>query len=159
MPPFKDDVQRALRQARKEKGKQRIAEDRAEAAETWECVTLLLEKAKEAGDVSEEKAERVSEAIRRKFKKELAPPEEEPMDIEKEVPDHLKCSISWEPLLDPVVTPAGLTYEKAVLLDHLRRGNNFEPTTREPLRAEQLYPNKGVRDAVDIYAEEHPECF
>jgi STIP1 homology and U-box containing protein 1 len=165
MPPFKDDIQRAMRLARKEKGKQRIEADRAEATEAWECVCLLLKKARVAGELSGEKAERVSAAVRGKFALELAAGEGG-MDVEgqekleiPEVPEHLKCPLSWEPLLDPVVAPSGLTYEKAVILDHLRRGNKFEPVTREPLTADQLYPNKGVRDAVDIYAEEHPECF
>jgi len=81
------------------------------------------------------------------------------IDDTHEVPEHLQCKISFEPLIDPVITPGGLTYERSVILDHLRRGNNFEPVTREPLRADQLYPNKSIRDAVDLYAEEHPECF
>ena len=135
-----------------------MAEKKDAATETYETLSGLLTKAHEAGEVSHDKFERVSTKLRAQFAAEIEQ-EEDGMDVEKEVPEHLQCMISWAPLLDPVITPGGLTYEKSVILDHLRRGNNFEPVTREPLRADQLYPNKAIRDAVDIYAEEHPECF
>lgn len=39
----------------------------------------------------------------------------------KQVPDHLCCPITMDILRDPVITPAGITYERSVLLQHLKR--------------------------------------
>jgi hypothetical protein len=38
-----------------------------------------------------------------------------------QVPDHLCCKITLDVFRDPVITPSGITYERAVLLDHLNR--------------------------------------
>ena len=37
-----------------------------------------------------------------------------------QVPDHLCCKITLDIFRDPVITPSGVTYERAVLLDHLQ---------------------------------------
>jgi STIP1 family protein 1 len=34
------------------------------------------------------------------------------------VPDYLCCKITLDILRDPVITPSGVSYERAVLLDH-----------------------------------------
>jgi len=155
LPPFKDDVQKALRQARKQRGKESKEQHRQKASEAYNCLLGLLKKAK--GELGDETYKQVSVELHKQFKTDLEVQTD--IDDTHEVPEHLQCKISFEPLIDPVITPGGLTYERSVILDHLRRGNNFEPVTREPLRADQLYPNKSIRDAVDLYAEEHPECF
>jgi len=64
------------------------------------------------------------------------------------VPDYLCCKISLEIFNDPVITPCGITYEKALLLDHLRKVGPFEPTTRKPLQTDQLVPNLTIKEAV-----------
>jgi len=154
IPPFKDDVQKAMRKCRKQLW-QRDREVRHEkASEAFTSLVGLLEKAR--GELGEDKFRRVSDELQHQFKADLEMALDE---SEREVPEHLQCKITWAPLVDPVITPAGLTYERSVLLDHLRRGNHFEPVTRERLMETQLYPNKAIRDAVDAYAEEHPECF
>jgi STIP1 family protein 1 len=38
-----------------------------------------------------------------------------------QVPDHLCCKITLDVFRDPVITPSGITYERAVILDHLNR--------------------------------------
>lgn len=38
-----------------------------------------------------------------------------------QIPDYLCCQISMDIFRDPVITPSGVTYEKAVLMEHLRK--------------------------------------
>jgi len=38
-----------------------------------------------------------------------------------QVPDHLCCRITLDIFHDPVITPSGHTYERAVILDHLQK--------------------------------------
>lgn len=38
-----------------------------------------------------------------------------------QVPDFLCCKITLDIFRDPVITPSGITYERAVLLDHLQK--------------------------------------
>ncbi|XP_022771550.1 E3 ubiquitin-protein ligase CHIP-like isoform X3 [Durio zibethinus] len=42
-------------------------------------------------------------------------------DIPGEVPDYLCCKITLDIFRDPVITPSGVTYERAVILDHLQK--------------------------------------
>ncbi|URD72932.1 Ubiquitin-protein ligase [Musa troglodytarum] len=42
-------------------------------------------------------------------------------DQPTEVPDFLCCKITLDIFRDPVITPSGITYERAVLLDHLQK--------------------------------------
>ncbi|KAL7750916.1 hypothetical protein RI367_003495 [Sorochytrium milnesiophthora] len=66
-----------------------------------------------------------------------------------EPPTHLCDAVTFELLQDPVITPGGLTYERNVLLTHMKRNGSFDPTTRKPLKATDLVPNLALRDAVD----------
>ena len=38
-----------------------------------------------------------------------------------QVPDYLCCKITLDIFRDPVITPSGVTYERAVILDHLQK--------------------------------------
>lgn len=38
-----------------------------------------------------------------------------------QVPDYLCCNITLDIFRDPVITPSGVTYERAVILDHLQK--------------------------------------
>ncbi|KAK6122210.1 hypothetical protein DH2020_044050 [Rehmannia glutinosa] len=42
-------------------------------------------------------------------------------DTPTEVPDYLCCKITLDIFRDPVITPSGVTYERAVILDHLQK--------------------------------------
>ncbi|KAK1426919.1 hypothetical protein QVD17_15599 [Tagetes erecta] len=42
-------------------------------------------------------------------------------DKPTDVPDYLCCKITLDIFRDPVITPSGLTYERAVILDHLEK--------------------------------------
>lgn len=80
-------------------------------------------------------------------------------DTPIDVPDYLCCQITFEIFRDPVITPSGVTYERAVLLEHLRKVGNFDPVTREPLKEHQLVPNLAIKEAVQVYLKEHSWAY
>ncbi|KAM0885464.1 hypothetical protein ACQ4PT_030312 [Festuca glaucescens] len=98
-----------------------------------------------AVDVSEEHLNELDEVFRKAAK----------ADTPTEVPDHLCCKITLDVFRDPVITPSGITYERAVLLDHLNRVGKFDPVTREALEPHQLISNLAVKEAVDVFLSEH----
>ncbi|KAL0389897.1 UNVERIFIED_CONTAM: E3 ubiquitin-protein ligase CHIP [Sesamum calycinum] len=76
-------------------------------------------------------------------------------DTPTEVPDYLCCKITLDIFRDPVITPSGFTYERAVILDHLQKVGRFDPITRESLYPSQLVPNLAIKEAVSAYLEKH----
>ncbi|OAY68953.1 E3 ubiquitin-protein ligase CHIP [Ananas comosus] len=76
-------------------------------------------------------------------------------DVPTEVPDHLCCKITLDIFRDPVITPSGVTYERAMLLQHLQKVGKFDPVTREPLEPEQLVPNLAIKEAVQAFLDDH----
>ncbi|KAL4587911.1 hypothetical protein LXL04_000788 [Taraxacum kok-saghyz] len=76
-------------------------------------------------------------------------------DVPTEVPDYLCCKITLDIFRDPVITPSGLTYERAVILDHLEKVGKFDPITRESLVQSQLVPNMAIKEAVGAFLEKH----
>lgn len=100
------------------------------------------------------------------------------------MPDYLCCKITLDIFRDPVITPSGVTYERAVILDHLKKVytlhlsleksiicfsvlifdwsstwfyqvGKFDPITREPLDPSQLIPNLAIKEAVQAYLRKH----
>ncbi|KAM0911690.1 hypothetical protein ACQ4PT_013302 [Festuca glaucescens] len=80
-------------------------------------------------------------------------------DTPGDVPDYLCCQITFEIFRDPVITPSGVTYERGILLEHLRKVGNFDPVTREPLKEHQLVPNLAIKEAVQAYLKEHSWAY
>ncbi|KAK7395402.1 hypothetical protein VNO78_15959 [Psophocarpus tetragonolobus] len=76
-------------------------------------------------------------------------------DMPTEVPDYLCCRITLDIFCDPVITPSGLTYERAVILNHLDKVGKFDPVTREPLDPSQLIPNLAIKEAVQAFLDKH----
>ncbi|KAK9057459.1 hypothetical protein SSX86_022294 [Deinandra increscens subsp. villosa] len=76
-------------------------------------------------------------------------------DKPTDVPDYLCCKITLDIFRDPVITPSGLTYERAVILDHLEKVGKFDPITRDSLHPSQLIPNLAIKEAVGAYLEKH----
>ncbi|UJR24289.1 hypothetical protein I4U23_027256 [Adineta vaga] len=64
--------------------------------------------------------------------------------------DLLRCPISMELFRDPVLAPDGHTYERQAIEVWIRN-NGTSPITRQPLSIEQLYPNRTVKELVDIF--------
>ncbi|CAI5530816.1 unnamed protein product [Closterium sp. Naga37s-1] len=56
-------------------------------------------------------------------------------DRPTEVPDFLCCKITMDIFKDPVITPSGVTYERAVLVDHLKLGKHFDPPPTPKIQA------------------------
>ncbi|XP_060176679.1 E3 ubiquitin-protein ligase CHIP-like [Lycium barbarum] len=80
-------------------------------------------------------------------------------DTPSEVPDYMCCQITLDIFRDPVIAPSGFTYERAVILDHLRKVGEFDPITREPLYPSQLVPNLAIKEAVRAFLERHAWAY
>lgn len=120
------------------------------------CEAALIEKhsrdASKKEDDTDEATDSISEqlaALKLVFSK--AAEDDVPIDI----PDYLCCKITLDIFRDPVITPSGLTYERAVILDHLEKVGKFDPITRETLLPSQLIPNLAIKEAVEAYLEKH----
>ena len=75
----------------------------------------------------------------------------DPSNLQKrEVPDYLVDGITFEIMHDPVVTRNGRSYERATLIEHLKRSPT-DPLTREPLRIEDLRPNISLKEACEEF--------
>ncbi|GMT31497.1 hypothetical protein PFISCL1PPCAC_22794, partial [Pristionchus fissidentatus] len=74
----------------------------------------------------------------------------------RELPDYLCGKISFELLEDPVITPSGITYDRADIKEHLHRVGHFDPVTRTPLSEDQLIPNLAMREVLDNFLMENP---
>lgn len=70
------------------------------------------------------------------------------------VPDWAIDDITFAFMLDPVVTKTGQSYERASIMEHLRRSPT-DPLTREPLRVEDLRPNIALKAACDEFLKEN----
>lgn len=68
------------------------------------------------------------------------------------MPEYLVDDISFEVMHDPVVTLRGHSYERATIVEHLKR-NPVDPLTREPLSIADLRPNLALRQACNQFWE------
>ncbi|WMV46767.1 hypothetical protein MTR67_040152, partial [Solanum verrucosum] len=80
-------------------------------------------------------------------------------DTPTKVPDYLCCKITLDILRDPVITPSGVTYERALILDHLHKVGKFDPVTRQPLKESQLVPNLAIKEAVHAFLDKHSWAY
>ncbi|KAK4731694.1 hypothetical protein R3W88_024682 [Solanum pinnatisectum] len=80
-------------------------------------------------------------------------------DTPTKVPDYLCCKITLDILRDPVITPSGVTYERALILDHLQKVGKFDPVTRQPLKESQLVPNFAIKEAVHAFLDKHSWAY
>ncbi|ESZ90898.1 E3 ubiquitin-protein ligase CHIP [Sclerotinia borealis F-4128] len=72
----------------------------------------------------------------------------------REMPDWAIDGISFNVMIDPVMTKTGQSYERSSILQHLERSNT-DPLTREVLRKTDLRPNLGLRCAIEEFLEEN----
>ncbi|KAF2403410.1 U-box-domain-containing protein [Trichodelitschia bisporula] len=75
----------------------------------------------------------------------------------REIPEYLVDDISFEIMHDPVVTKHGHSYERATIIEHIKR-NPSDPLTREALFIHDLRPNIALKKACDAFWEQHPGC-
>jgi STIP1 homology and U-box containing protein 1 len=79
----------------------------------------------------------------------------DPANLQKrEVPEFLIDDISFEIMHDPVMTKNGHSYERATIVEHLKR-NALDPLTRTPLSVNELRPNLALRKACDEFWEQN----
>jgi STIP1 family protein 1 len=72
----------------------------------------------------------------------------------REVPDYLVDGITFEVMHDPVVTKNGRSYERATLIEHLKRSPT-DPLTRETLTIADLRPNIALKEACTEFMEQN----
>lgn len=70
----------------------------------------------------------------------------------RKVPEYLLDNISFTIMTDPVVTKHGQSYDRATILEHLRRSKT-DPLTREPMTEEDLRPNLALKEACEEFLE------
>ncbi|SPN99916.1 related to CHIP protein (carboxyl terminus of Hsc70-interacting protein) [Cephalotrichum gorgonifer] len=72
----------------------------------------------------------------------------------RKVPDWAIDDISFSIMVDPVITKTGKSYERASIMEHLRR-QPTDPLTRSPLYPSELRPNLGLRQACEEFLGEN----
>ncbi|KAL1895600.1 hypothetical protein Sste5346_005069 [Sporothrix stenoceras] len=72
----------------------------------------------------------------------------------RNVPDWAIDDITFAIMVDPVVTNTGKSYERAAILEHLRR-QETDPLTREVLKTSDLRPNLDLRAACEEFLDEN----
>jgi hypothetical protein len=76
--------------------------------------------------------------------------EEEEREEDDEAPEPFVDPLSMEVMRDPVLTPSGYSYERAVILEQIRR-RALDPMTQEPLQETDLRPNRALREMIEIW--------
>jgi hypothetical protein len=114
----------------------------------------------EAGDLSrvegqEEKEERKADFDKKRNDLKTAFAISDPEHQQKrEIPDYLIDGITFEIMHDPVVTKNGRSYERATLIEHLKRSPT-DPLTRETLTINDLRPNIALKEACTEFMEQN----
>ncbi|KAK8042347.1 STIP1 likey and U-box containing protein 1 [Apiospora phragmitis] len=75
-------------------------------------------------------------------------------DKRREVPEWAIDDITFAFMVDPVITVSGQSYERASIMEHLRR-QPTDPLTREPLRPSDLRPNLALRKACEEFLDQN----
>lgn len=109
-------------------------------------ITEGEEERKETEKMYEEKIERLKEVFERARKKEE--------QRRREPPDWATDDISFQVMVDPVMTKTGKSYERASIEEHLRRSET-DPLTRTPLTIKDLVPNIDLKHACEEFLNEN----
>ena len=75
------------------------------------------------------------------------------------VPDYYCCKITMDPMLAPVTTPDGVSYERHALREHLAKVGAFDPVTRRALDFAQVVPNLALKEAIQSFLTAHPWAY
>ena len=74
---------------------------------------------------------------------------------EIEPPEEFICPITSEVMMDPLMTRAGLSFERAAILEWMSNHNNTCPLTRTPLRPSDLVTNSFLKKKISLWQKEH----
>jgi hypothetical protein len=77
--------------------------------------------------------------------------------VPAEVPEEYACPISGEPMVDPVTTAVGQTYDRANI-ERWLRDHNTDPLTNARLRTRELTPNHALRSLIKRWTEVRDEA-
>uniref|UniRef100_A0A7E4VP41 E3 ubiquitin-protein ligase CHIP n=1 Tax=Panagrellus redivivus TaxID=6233 RepID=A0A7E4VP41_PANRE len=160
---YGDEITNLLRNARRERFRideqKRIAQEIELQsylnglidADVEKTVTELRDK--DSGNAIVE-AEQNKGAVRKEFLNSLFNQIDE-RRRKREIPDYLCGKISFELLKDPVITPSGITYDRADIKEHLYRVGHFDPVTRVPLTEDKLIPNLAMKEVLENFIAEN----
>lgn len=81
--------------------------------------------------------------------------EREARRASRDIPQHLLCSITFDIMLHPVITPGGHSFERDAI-ERALASRKEDPISRTPLQLAQLVPNLALKAAVDAFLEAHP---
>ncbi|KJR81929.1 uncharacterized protein SPSK_03543 [Sporothrix schenckii 1099-18] len=76
------------------------------------------------------------------------------VEARRTVPDWAIDDITFAIMVDPVVTNTGKSYERAAIMEHLRR-QHTDPLTREQLLPSDLRPNLALRAACEEFLDQN----
>jgi len=72
---------------------------------------------------------------------------------DSDAPARFQCAITMQVMRCPVMTHSGHNYEFDAIVDWIKK-NGVCPQTREPLRADQLHPNRALKEEIDEWVAE-----
>jgi len=58
------------------------------------------------------------------------------------------CPIGQTFMIDPVVVSSGQTFERVNIIDHMRVNGLLCPSTRKPLKRNEIIPNTAIKSLV-----------
>lgn len=70
-------------------------------------------------------------------------------NIDSFVLNTLTCPITLELFVDPVLADDGYTYERSPIVEWIQGNNGTSPITRQPIKLNQLKPNRIVKQLAD----------
>ena len=76
------------------------------------------------------------------------------LTVRQEVPDYLIDNVTFAIMHDPVTTKTGISYDRSTMVEHLKRSQK-DPLTGDPLRYEDLRPNRALKEASEKFLEEN----
>jgi hypothetical protein len=72
-----------------------------------------------------------------------------------EIPSNFICPITLQVMVTPLMTRAGLTFEKAAIFSWLEQGSGSCPLTRKPLTASDLVTNMRLKKQIYFWRAEN----
>lgn len=82
--------------------------------------------------------------------------ERETQRTKRKIPEYFLCPITFELMLDPVITPGGHSYERLPLEHYIKNVKKEDPQTRQVLTIDKLIPNLGLKSAIQQFLIENP---
>ncbi len=70
-------------------------------------------------------------------------------------PDSFIGKINFEIMVDPVITPSGVTFDRIEIMEHLSKIGKFDPFTRQALDVNDLIPNLALKETIDEFLEKN----